>query len=149
MIDKLELLAIKSVALKDPEYFYRRVCRYYSEKFHTPLMEVHKLPWVFVFNNYIEHLIETNNDKEDIYNLAIDICYPEKRKNEEEEIDEWIKQIEAEEEAKRQAKKQKQENPHKEKEIIENKNPHIDRQEIHMEESLFSHLEEDMENDND
>ena len=78
MINELEILAIKSVALKDPEYFYRRVCRYYSEKFHTPLTEVYKLAWPFVFNNYLEHVIETNNTKEDVYNLAIDICYPEK-----------------------------------------------------------------------
>ena len=48
MIDQLELLALKSIALKDPEYFNRKVCRYYSEKFHTPLAEVYKLPWAFV-----------------------------------------------------------------------------------------------------
>lgn len=157
MIDRLELLAVKSIALKDPEYFQRRVCRYYSEKFHTPLMEVYGLPWAFVFNNYIEHLIETNNDKEDIYNLAIDICYPEKRVDEEEEIQDWIKRIEEEEEAKRQAKKQKkeeekaarkkaQENPGTDEEEPGEKNPHIDDEEIHMGESIFSHLEEDMEN---
>ena len=140
MIDKLELLAIKSIALKDPEYFHRRVCRYYSEKFHTPLMEVYELPWAFVFTNYLEHLVEANNDREDIYNLAIDICYPEKRVDEEEEIQDWIKRIEKEEEAKRQAKKEEE----------EKKNPHTEEnqeEEIHMDENLFSHLEDDMEND--
>ena len=158
MIDKLELLAVKSIALKDPEYFQRRVCRYYSEKFHTPLMEVYGLPWVFVFNNYIEHLIETNNGKEDIYNLAIDICYPEKREKMEEETEEWIKQIETQEQAKREAKQKKmekekiakqkaQENPHIEQEGFDEENPHIDNQEIHMGEDTFSHLDEDMESD--
>lgn len=160
MIDKLELLAVKSVALKDPEYFQRRVCRYYSEKFHTPLMEVYKLPWVFVFTNYIEHLIETNNSKEDIYNLALDICYPEKREEIEQETDEWIKQIEAQEQAKREARKKKmeeekaarkkaQENPHIEENDSSDKNPHIDDKEIHMGEGVFAHLEEDMESDNE
>jgi hypothetical protein len=151
MIDKLELLAIKSVALKDPEYFQRRICRYYSEKFHTPLMEVYSLPWSFVFTNYIEHLIETNNDKESVYNLAIDICYPEKREEEEQEIEDWIKDIEAKEEAKREARKKKMEENKAAKENKEEpgeKNPHIDDEEIHMGENLFSHLEEDMgEND--
>ena len=147
MIDKLELLAIKSIALKDPEYFHRRVCRYYSEKFHPPLMEVYELPWAFVFTNYLEHLVEANNDREDIYNLAIDICYPEKRVDEEEEIQDWIKRIEEEEEAKRQAKKEKEEkekeNPHTE----ENQKEQVQEEEIHMDENLFSHLEDDMEND--
>jgi hypothetical protein len=147
MIDKLELLAIKSIALKDPEYFHRRVCRYYSEKFHTPLMEVYELPWAFVFTNYLEHLVEANNDKEDIYNLAIDICYPEKRVDEEEEIQDWIKRIEEEEEAKREARKNKMEEEKAAKENKEEageKNPRIDDEEIHMGENLFSHLEEDM-----
>ena len=157
MIDRLELLAVKSIALKDPEYFQRRVCRYYSEKFHTPLMEVYGLPWAFVFNNYIEHLIETNNDKEDIYNLAIDICYPEKREEMEQETEEWIKQIEAQEQAKREARKKKmeeekaarkkaQENPGTDEVEPGEENPHIDNEEIHMGESMFSHLDEDMEN---
>lgn len=148
MIDKLELLAIKSVALKDPEYFHRRVCRYYSEKFHTPLMEVYELPWAFVFTNYLEHLIENNNDQEDIYNLAVDICYPEKRISEEQDLQRRIKEIEAEEEAKRQAKKAKQ-NPPKEEKNQEEQNPQTGDQEIHMGEGSFAHLEEDMESDDE
>jgi hypothetical protein len=119
-------------------------------------MEVHKLPWVFVFTNYIEHIVETNNDQEDIYNLAIDVCYPEKREEIENEMDDWIKQIEAQEEAKRQARKKKMEeekarrkaeqNPQNDEKTHQDENPHIDDQEINMGEGMFSHLEEDMEN---
>lgn len=141
MIDKLELLAVKSVALKDSEYFYRKVCRYYSEKFHTPLMEVYEIPWAFVFTNYLEHLIETNHNKESLYELVIDICYPEKRLDEEQEVEDWIKQIEAEEQAKRRAKQ----NPPNQEKKVETENPHIENGEIHMGEGVFSHLEEDME----
>lgn len=133
-IDRLETLALKSVALKDPEYLYRKVCRYYSLNFHTPLAEVHTLPWPFVFTNYLEHIIETNNSKEDIYNLAIDICYPEKRVTEEDELNKRIKEIEAEEEEKRQ----------KAKLDLETKKQEED---INMEPSSFSHLDKEMEED--
>ena len=156
MIEKLELLAIKSVALKDPEYFYRRVCRYYSEKFHTPLRDVHDLPWAFVFTNYLEHLIEENNTQEGIYNLAIEVCYPERKMDEENEIQEWIKNIEKNEEEKRKAKGKKQ-NPRTHKNNDENKstnktdkeNPHkeSEEKEISVENDLFTHLEEEMEED--
>ena len=138
MIDQLEILALKSVALKDPEYFQRRVCRYYSEKFHTPLLEVYDLSWPFVFTNYLEHIIENNNGKKEIYELAIDICYPEMKENEEQEMQEWIKKIEAREEAKRQAKKKQ----------AEEQNPHKDAPEIVMEYSSFAHLEGEMEDEN-
>jgi len=96
MIKELETLAIKAVALKDPEYFTRRVIRYYSEKFHTPLMEVYDLPWAFVLTNYLEHIIETSNSKEDIYNLSVDICYPELRQIEEDVIENRIRELEIE-----------------------------------------------------
>lgn len=131
MIDQLETLTIKAIALKDSEYFYRKVCRYYSEKFHTPLLQVYDLPWVFVLNNYLEHVIETNNNKEDIYNLAIEICYPEKKVEEEQELEDWIKKIEREEEEKLKAKQ----SPHTEKEP----------QEISIDSTSFSHLDEEME----
>ena len=139
MIDKLELLAIRSVALRDPEYFYRRVCRYYSNNFHTPLEEVHKLPWSFVFSNYLEHIIETNNDQESIYNLAIDICYPEKRVTDDEDLDRRIKEIEAEEEARRMRERKKAEELAKKEE----------EPDIEMDSSKFAHLDEEMEEGDD
>jgi len=143
MINELELLALKAIALRDPEYFNRKVCRYYSEKFHTPLTEVYNLPWAFVFTNYIEHIIENNNTKESIYNLCVDMFYPEKKKvenflgefdSEEAELQAWINKIETEEAEKR--KKLAEEALQKEPEIK-------------MDSSSFSHLEEEMDEEND
>lgn len=148
MINELEILAFKSIALKDAEYITRKVCRYYSEKFHTPLAQVYELPWAFVYTNYIEHIIENNNSKEQIYNLAIDIFYPERKRvsnflgdfeNEEQELQAWIKRIEEEAEQKRQKEKQitlKQEEPTKQ-----------EGSEIKMESTYFEHLDEEMEGD--
>jgi len=142
-IDKLQVLALESVINKNTEYFVRKVCRYYSEKFHTPLKEVHELPWTFVFTNYLEHILENNKTEEDLIELAIDICYPEKRSEEEAEIEDWIKKIEEEEENKRIEKaRQQREKAKREKE--EDENPQIeDSEEIHMSEDQFKHLEDD------
>jgi hypothetical protein len=149
MINELEILALKSVALKDSEYFTRKVCRYYSEKFHTPLAEVLNLPWPFVFTNYIEHILETNNTKEEIYNIVVDVFYPEKKRvktflgefeNEEAEIEAWIKKIEKQAQEERDKKNTKQEVAIQAKEIqIE--------PEIKLEADHFEHLNKEMEED--
>jgi len=142
MINHYEVLALRDIALKDPEYFQRKVCRYFSEHFHTPLLEVYDLPWPFVFTNYLEHIVESNHGQESIYNLAIDICYPEYRQEEEEEVEDWIKKIEEEEEAKRQAAHALANPPIEEPEEEMEEKP-----EINMESTSFAHLEEEMEED--
>lgn len=129
----LEAIAIKSIVMKDPDYFTRRVCRYYSEKFHTPLVEVIALPWGFVFNNYIEHVIESNNSRDDIVKLAIDICCPELAVSEEEELQQWIKKIEDREQEKKADK------------IIEDKMKQDQMPSLDM--GSFDHLDEEMEED--
>lgn len=136
MIEQLETIALKSVALKDMEYFHRKVCRYYSQNFHTPLLEVYDLPWPFVFNNYLEHILETGHGQESLYDLAIDICCPDRRADEEEELQQRIREIEAKEENKRiEADK---------KRLSLKDNPPIE-EEINMESSSFAHLDEEME----
>tara|TARA_R100000951_G_C2653160_1_gene185158 strand:+ start:9115 stop:9555 length:441 start_codon:yes stop_codon:yes gene_type:complete len=140
-IEQLETIAIKSVALKDMEYFHRKICRYYSQNFHTPLLEVYDLPWPFVFTNYIEHVLETTHGKEGIYNFAIEICYPERMIDDEEEFQKVKERIEAEEEARRQKEKAKLEAKKKEEE----ENPPEDEPDINMKSTSFSHLDEEME----
>lgn len=143
MINKLERVAVKSIALKDPEYFTRRVCRYYSEKFHTPLLEVHALPWVFVFTNYIEHMVESNNSRKEIYDLSLEVFAPDRIVTQEQDMTTWIKKIEEREQLKRdEAAAQK---------IIDAKmaasNPVEETPDIEMSESDFSHLDEEMEDE--
>jgi hypothetical protein len=151
MINELEILALKSVALKDSEYFTRKVCRYYSEKFHTPLAEVFNLPWAFVFTNYIEHILETNNTREEIYNIAVDVFYPEKKRvktflgefeNEEAEIEAWIKKIEKQAQEERDKKNTKQEL--KQEAASQSVEP---EPEISLEANQFEHLDREMQED--
>jgi hypothetical protein len=141
VIDKLEVIAVKSIAMRDGEYFYRKVCRYYSEKFHTPLTQVYDLPWPFVFQNYIEHIVENNRDRKGIYELAIDVCYPEKREEEKQAEEDWYKQLEKDEQEKTRLEKEK---ALKAKEAAQKKDKEPD---IEMTQSDFSHLEEEMEED--
>ena len=68
--------------------------------------------------------------------MAIDICYPEKIVNEEEEIDNWHERIMQEENAKK--------NPLIPSKKDEPENPHIEEEEINMGEGSFSHLEDEM-----
>ena len=97
-----------------------------------------------MLTNYLEHVIETNNTKDDLYDLAIDICYPEKRDDEEKEIQEWIRSIEEEQNKKLTKKK----SPHteQEKQNTPTENPHIEEStnEISMGANDFAHLEEEM-----
>lgn len=151
MIKELETLAIHGVALKDSEYFTRKVYRYYSEKFHTPLMDVYELPWGFVLTNYLEHIVETNNTTEEIYELAVDICYPELREIEEDAIMDRIRELENQNIQAGYGKDPKKERAKKvakiEKEKAETQNPHNEEKEIDMGEGMFSHLDEEMEKD--
>ena len=49
-----QLKAVQALLHDTPDFFYRKVCRWYSSKFHTPLMEVYELPYHHVLQNYYE-----------------------------------------------------------------------------------------------
>jgi short subunit dehydrogenase-like uncharacterized protein len=153
MIKELETIAIHGVALKDPEYFTRKVYRYYSQKFHTPLMDAYKLPWGFVLTNYLEHIVESNNTREEVYELAVDICYPELKDVQEEVINDRIRELENQNIQAGFGKNPKKEKAKEiakiEKEKAEQLNPHNEEKEINMGEGMFSHLEEEMEEGNE
>lgn len=74
--------AIKAEALYNStigteEYFWRQVCRYYSEHFHTPLMQVYKLSAPHVLQNYYESIFETKFAKKDLVEMSIQEVCPE------------------------------------------------------------------------
>lgn len=93
---KLQEIALANVLNPDQPYFYRSVCRWYSEKFHTPLHQVFDLPMEFVFLNYFESITE-NQEEEELEvrcRKAIDPTYEE---SEEESIQDLIDMIQEEE----------------------------------------------------
>lgn len=59
----LRILALQAVRSKtDWEARYRHVCRWFSQTFHTPLLEVYDLDEVFVWTHYYEYHFEALDD---------------------------------------------------------------------------------------
>ena len=108
--ESLQLDAIKSVLLNDRVYFERKVRRWYSKTFSTPLPQVFTLPWDHVLTHYYEATLE-NLDYNDVYNLAVKDYVPEFADQEEKENREFAQSLIKEQKAtlaKKEAKKQKQ-----------------------------------------
>ncbi|MDD5650849.1 MAG: hypothetical protein PHF86_10620 [Candidatus Nanoarchaeia archaeon] len=69
-ICKLEIFkAVEAFLLKTDMLFERKIRRWYSRTFFTPLKEVYNLSWQFILQNYYESLLEKKS-----YNEIIDLA---------------------------------------------------------------------------
>jgi hypothetical protein len=59
-----QLKAAQAVLKDTPDYFYRKVCRWYSEKFHTELTKVYELPYSFLLQHYYESQLDSRSYNE-------------------------------------------------------------------------------------
>lgn len=67
--DILEHIQVKSILFAlspNDQYIWRRMCREYSEKFHTALDRVHQLDPEFVLTNLFEEEFSTTNVKKNL-----------------------------------------------------------------------------------
>jgi hypothetical protein len=73
IVKAARLLALKSVLNPDEDYYLRRVFRWYSRTFHTPLHVVPDLPLEDILEAYYEHVYEeiVAEDEPDKVNSAI------------------------------------------------------------------------------
>lgn len=102
----MQVLSMKAVLQPDGEYLLRRIYRYYSTHFHTPLADVEKLPLETVLINYYEHVYE-NMEEGNRENIRARLAMTDEeieaaklnKEDAEEDDDEYVKQIEAEEQA--------------------------------------------------
>jgi hypothetical protein len=105
---EMKEIALANVSQPDSEYFYRKVCRWFSKTFHTPLSEVYKLSFDDILLAYFEEGYEKLSDSEDgeeaIYVDMVKAVDPEYDEKEEEAIEDFIEMVEAEEEAKRKSR---------------------------------------------
>lgn len=85
--------AFYNISHNETDYLYRKICRYYSSTFHTPLPTVLKLPTGHVLLNYYEHLLENRTDEE-FFNSLIESLRPDLVEQEEADIQEFIRNIE-------------------------------------------------------
>lgn len=63
-ISDVRLLALHNVLKGNPEYYHRRICRWYSEKFATPLEHVYDIPNDDIYLHYFECYFEGLNEAE-------------------------------------------------------------------------------------
>jgi hypothetical protein len=102
-IEALQILAIKSIEKPDLDYQIRRIQRWYSTTFYTPLKMVDDLDLPFILTHYFEH-VYSQMPKEELVKLKNQLIHKEKLQEIEAEDDEWIKQELAAEEAKLKTK---------------------------------------------
>ena len=83
--------ALHDILNNDAEYFFRRIARWYSSTFHTPLHEVEQLPWFEILQHYYEFHYEKMNQTE-LYELLQEII-PSIADAKEKEMDDFMKEI--------------------------------------------------------
>jgi hypothetical protein len=108
---KIHDIALASVLEPDEAYYYRKICRSFSERYHMPLPEVEKLPYDYVLRHYFEHQIEQLNEsdaEEAAHALEVRMqrsINPNYDAEEEESIEDFVQMIEDEIAGKRKVKK--------------------------------------------
>jgi len=91
----IQIKAIESVLDSDDAYSYRKICRWYSKTFHTPLQDVYKLDFEHVLSNYYESTFE-EIPYNDLYDIAIEDFIPELAEQNNEDAEQYAKDLEAE-----------------------------------------------------
>jgi len=76
------VLKLKTDKKPSNEYYIRRILRYYSQKFYTPLHEVSHLPLHHVLQAYFEHMYEELEDA-DLDDIRIELLKSEEQRLEE------------------------------------------------------------------
>lgn len=59
-----QLQALHDIANKTDDYFCRKVLRWYSKTFHTPLHQTESLPWLPILQHYYEAHYEALPEKD-------------------------------------------------------------------------------------
>jgi hypothetical protein len=96
------IIAIQNAALADVmsenppfDYFYRKVCRQYSEKFNTPLPQVYLLPFNEVLRDVTEaryeQILQSEDGEEDMLEMAQRAINPNYEAEEEQENEDFAK----------------------------------------------------------
>jgi len=98
--DSIRKLAMLAVIEPDASAFLRRISRWFSQTFHTPLNEVEDLPTGYILQHYYEHTFEQMESK-DRHNLIIELLESpseraDRKRKQESEDDQFLAQMEKE-----------------------------------------------------
>jgi hypothetical protein len=86
-----QIQALFDVANKTDLYFFRKVCRWYSNQFHTPLHITETLPYPELLQHYYEYHFE-QLPPNDLLNAIIDYI-PELAQAKEDEFLKWEQEL--------------------------------------------------------
>jgi hypothetical protein len=95
----IQILALDAVENPDFDAFYRRITRWYSEKFSTPLPEVMDLDPIHVFQTYYEERFSAvyvpgdERAMEEYQRIKNAVCFPDEVAAMEAEDDDWEQQM--------------------------------------------------------
>lgn len=126
LINTTIAVAIQGKLTTNEEYFYRKICRFYSKTFNTPLDQVFNLDPYLVFLAYYEEStdkfdLDTDEDVQNMLDKIYGIEDPNYNKAKEENLEHFIKQIETNNEKKiKKAQKKSEPIDSSEKSLLEN-----------------------------
>jgi len=99
----IQILSLKAVEQPDYNAFYRRICRWYSMNFSTPLKTVEKYDEFHVLQTYFEHQYQElysakGEEAQRLYqDLRTELLKsPEEVQKEQQADEDWIRQLEKE-----------------------------------------------------
>lgn len=90
--EEIQLRALESVLLNNLPYFERKVKRWFSREFSTPLPEVEKLNWDYILTHYYESNLE-NKTFNEVFDSAVSHYLPEFIEDEEKSNQEFAKSL--------------------------------------------------------
>lgn len=100
-----QIKAISAFLCKNPDFIYRKICRWYSRSFNTPLKEALKEPITFILQHYYESLLE-NKTYNEVFDIAVSDYLPEFVDEKEKEDQAFVEALEREQEKQLKAKKE-------------------------------------------
>jgi primosomal protein N' len=108
----LQLKALDSVFNPNDLYLQRKICRWYSKEYNTPLKQVLVMAFDEVLTHYYENQFE-NIPHNDLIDMLVDDHLPDVSSEEDEDIEEWVEDLELEqaENLKKKEKRQSLNNP--------------------------------------
>jgi hypothetical protein len=95
-LNEIQKAALLSVLDPDYQAYMRKLCRWYSVKFHTPLHEVENLPKDYIYQHYFEAYYEDMEPEEQHNQIIFLLETPEEREKRLKEEDDSLSDLEQE-----------------------------------------------------
>lgn len=99
ILKSIQILALDAVENPDYDAFIRKVQRWYSKEFSTPLIQVETIDLIHVLQAYYEEKFGEAYQPDDTHSMEVferikhSICFPEEIQQVEKEDEEWAKEM--------------------------------------------------------